>query len=129
MKLYFSIITTLVLGISSAGACELYPGGARAGSVDPGCVALRAQGIAAVPAPRPYWSAPDRCTRHDGAAYGFSTNWACVPHSQRSGTGYEGENRFEMGQNTGAFSTVVRTDSGSYMVRSMPGGVHAYRIR
>lgn len=125
MKLYFSIVTTLVVGMSSAQACELYPGGVQ----DPRCVELRAQGIPAIPAPRPYWSAADRCTRHDGAAYGYNTNWACVPHSQRSGTGYEGEPNYTMGQRDGSFSTVVRTDSGSYMVRGNSVGITSYRIR
>lgn len=129
MKLYFSIIATLVAGMSSATACELYPGGARVGSVDPGCVALRAQGVPAVPAPRPYWSAQDRCSRHDGMAYGRNTNWACVPHSQRTGTGYEGQPSYEMGQRDGSFSRVVRTDSGSYMVRGDSTGITSYRIR
>lgn len=120
------ILTTLALvSITSAQACELYPGGVQ----DPVCVSMRAAGQSAVPAPRPYWSAPDRCTRHDGAAYGGNTNWACVPPSARVGNGYQDMPNYTMGQANSDFSTVVRTPSGSYMVRGSAGTISSYRIR
>jgi hypothetical protein len=114
MKLYFSIIATLVLG--SASACEVYPNG----PVDGGCVALRAQGQHALPAQPKYQSAQDRCTRMDG--YGLNTNFACVPPSQRVGTGYEGSEVSSGLEPTRFYIHSVHTPNGNYTIRGYTNG-------
>jgi hypothetical protein len=114
MKLYFSIIATLVLG--SASACEVYPNG----PVDNRCVELRAQGQQALPAQPKYQSAQDRCTRMDG--YGGNTNFACVPPSQRVGTGYEGADQPSTGEPTRFYTHSVHTPTGNYTIRGYTNG-------
>jgi len=125
MKLYFSTILTLVLG--SASACEVYPGG----PTDNRCVELRAQGQAAEPAQPRYQHAQDRCTRPDG--YGGNTRYACVPPSQRTGTGYEGADQPSSGEPTRFFSHHVSTPQGSWTIRGYTTGASSttqiYRTR
>jgi hypothetical protein len=113
MKLYFSIIATLVVG--SVSACEVYPNG----PIDTRCVELRAQGQHALPAQPKYQSAQDRCTTMD--RYGGNTNFACVPPSQRVGTGYEGAEPSGL-EPTRFYTHSVYTPNGNYTIRGYTNG-------